>query len=151
MLRRTALIAALFATAATAAWAAPVRRAGEWRTTIDNGQPLIACFPADATLDQNFVTRTMARLPGVKCTVNSINTVGDVTSYSMQCSINGSVMTSSGTITATGEDAFSSKMHSHGGEIKMPNGRTLRLPDTDMVTVSRRLGPCKPNDRRVAF
>jgi hypothetical protein len=58
-------------------------------------------------------------------------------------------MTSSGTITVTGPDAFTSKVHSHGGAIKMPDGKTLPMQDMDITTISRRLGPCKPGDRQI--
>lgn len=93
--------------------------------------------------------QSMAKLPGANCTISDFETSGAVTSYSTQCTIGGSQMTSSGTITVTGPDAFSTKAHSHGGVIKMPNGKEAAMPDIDMVTVSRRLGPCKPGDRQV--
>jgi hypothetical protein len=44
-------------------------------------------------------------------------------------------MTSCGTITATSPDAFTSKVHSHGGVIKMPNVQPMAIPDSDTVTV----------------
>jgi hypothetical protein len=81
--------------------------------------------------------------------MGSMNTVGNVTSYSMQCTIGGSPMTSSGTFTVTGPDSFAGKAHSHGGMIKMPDGKAVAMPDTDIVNVSRRLGPCKPGDRQI--
>jgi hypothetical protein len=43
-------------------------------------------------------------------------------------------MTSSGTITATGPYSFTGKTHSHGGVIKMPNGKEVALSDMDIVT-----------------
>jgi hypothetical protein len=93
--------------------------------------------------------QSMSKIPGASCTVNSLNTVGSVTSYSMQCMIGGSQMTSSGSITVTGPDSYTGKVHSHGGMIKMPNGQATAMPDMDMVTTSRRLGPCQPGDRQV--
>jgi hypothetical protein len=150
MRTRVALIVMLYVASATAASAEVlVRHAGEWETTIDNGQPRIVCFPTDVTMDQGSIMQSMAKLPGANCTISDFKTVGAVTSYSTQCTIGGSQMTSSGTITATGPDAFSTKAHSHGGVIKMPNGKEAAMPDIDMVTVSRRLGPCKPGDRQV--
>jgi hypothetical protein len=116
---------------------------------MDNGKPRIVCYPTDETLDQNYVTRSMSKIPDANCTVGNISTTGNVVSYSMQCMIGGSPMTSSGTITATGPDAFTSKAHSHGGVIKMPNGQTTAMPDMDIVTVTHRLGPCKPGDRQI--
>ena len=67
----------------------------------------------------------------------------------MQCVIGGSTMTSSATITATGPDAITSRVQSKGGAFKMPNGQTMPIPDSDTVTVSRRLGACKPGDRQI--
>lgn len=149
MLKPTAFVAAVFAVSMTAVSAAPVRHAGEWETTIDKGQPRIACFPVDETFDENLLTRSLSKIPGTSCKVDSLKTSGDVTSYSMQCNINGSTMTSSGTITVTGPDAFTSKVHTKGGIMKMPSGQTTPIPDSDLVTVSRRLGPCKPGDRQI--
>ena len=149
MLKPTAIGALLFVVSTSAVWAAPVRHAGEWETTLDGGQPRVACFPADETLDENSLMRTMSKLPGADCKMDSIKTVGDVTSYSMQCNIGGTTLTSSGTITETGPDAFASKGHTHGGAIPMPNGKTVAMPDSDTVSVSRRLGPCKPGERQI--
>lgn len=149
MQKSAIFIAAFFAVSASVALAAPVRHAGEWETTIDKGQPLIACFPVDETLDENTLMRPLAKIPGVSCKVDGIKTVGEVTSISMQCLIGGSTMTSSATLTATGPDAFTTRVQTHGGAIKMPNGQTTPIPDGDTVTVSRRLGPCKPGERQI--
>jgi hypothetical protein len=112
---RTAFIAILYAASVTATGAEPlVRHAGEWETRIDNGKPIILCFPTDITLDQNYVLQSMSKLPDATCKVTNMTTVGAVTSYSMQCTIGGSPMTSTGTITATGPDSFTGKAHSHG-------------------------------------
>jgi hypothetical protein len=138
-----------FMIASSPAWAAIVRHAGEWQTVIDNGQPLLACFSSDATLDQSYVNRLMAKLPGANCKVSNISTLLNITSYSMSCTVGGSLMTSSGTITQTGPDAFVSKTHTHGGAMKMPNGQTMVFPDNDMVTVQHRLGACKPGDHQI--
>ncbi|HSZ95581.1 MAG TPA: hypothetical protein VK767_04665, partial [Bradyrhizobium sp.] len=102
MQKSAIFVAALFAVSASTALAAPVRHAGEWETTIDKGQPLVACFPVDEMLDENTLMRPLAKIPGVNCKVDSVKTVGDVTSISMQCVIGGSTMTSNATITATG-------------------------------------------------
>jgi hypothetical protein len=149
MQKSAILFAALFAVSASVALAAPVRHAGEWETTIDKGQPLIACFPADETLDENTLMRPLAKIPGANCKVDSVKTAGDATSILIQCVIGGSTMTSSATITATGPDAFTSRVQSKGGAFKMPNGQTVPIPDSDTVTVSRRVGPCKPGDRQI--
>jgi hypothetical protein len=149
MLKPVVFAAILFAVSVTAASAAPVRHAGEWETTIDKGKPLVACFPTDETLDENTLMRPLAKIPGANCKVDSVKTVGDVTSISMQCEIGGSTMTSSATITATGPDAITSRVQSKGGAFKMPNGQIVPIPDSDTVTVSRRLGPCKPGERQI--
>jgi hypothetical protein len=150
MLKSATLTVVLGAALAGAAWAAPlVRQAGEWETTIDNGKPMLFCYPTDVTLDQSYVMQSMSKLPGANCTMSDMKTVGNVTSYSLQCTVGGSLMTSSGTITVTGPDSFTGKSHSHGGVIKMPNGQAVAMPDMDIVNVSRRLGPCKPGDRQI--
>ena len=145
MLKRTAFIVVLCAASVSAAWAEPfVRRAGEWETTIDNSQPRILCFPTDVTLDKNYVMQPMSKLHAADCTITNMETVGAVTSYSIRCTVGGSPMTSSGTITATGPDSFTGKIHSHGGVIKMRNGKEVALSDMDIVTVSRRLALASP-------
>lgn len=149
MLKPIAFVAIFFAASTSAAFATPLRHAGEWETVLDGGQPRVACFPNDETLDENYLMKSLSKIPGASCKVDSLKTVGDVTSYSLQCEIGGSTMTSSGTITITGPDAFASKGHSHGGMIPMPNGKTVAMPDTDTVSVSHRLGPCKPGERQI--
>jgi hypothetical protein len=146
---RAASIAVILIALASAAQAGPVRRAGEWRTVIDGGQPLLACFSKDETLDQGYVTRMMGKMPGAKCQVTNLTTFGPVTNFAMQCTFNGSVLASSGTITQTGLDAFSSKSHMRGTVIRMGDGRQFTIPDTDMTSVSQRLGPCRPGDRMI--
>jgi hypothetical protein len=150
MLKAATLVVILCAVSASAARAEQmVRHAGEWETTLDNGRPMVMCFPTDQTFDQNTITKPMAKLPGgANCTVNNWSTAGNVTSYSLQCTIGGSQMTTTGTITATGPDAYTSKSHTHGGKIPMPNGQVQDMPDMDMTTVSHRVGPCKPGDRQ---
>jgi hypothetical protein len=148
-MRKFVVMIAVLVASSSPAWAAPVRHAGEWQTIIDNGQPFIACLPSDATLDQDYITRLMAKIPGADCKVSNANFSGSVISYSLQCTVNGSLMTSSGTVTQTGPDEFTTKAHSHGGSMKMPNGQTMAFPDSDMVTVQRRLGACKPGDRQI--
>lgn len=91
----------------------------------------------------------MSKLPGANCKTTGFSTAGDVTSYSLECAIGGSLMTASGTIAATSPDIFASKGHSHGGMIPMRSGKTVAMPDTDSVTVSRRLGPCKLGKREI--
>ena len=65
----------LFIASATAADAETlVRHAGEWETTIDNGQPRIVCFTNDVTMDQNSIVQSMSKLPGASCTVSGCTT-----------------------------------------------------------------------------
>lgn len=149
MSKSIAVVAALFALSTAAVWAAPVRHAGEWETTIDKGQPMVACFPEDETLDESLLTKSMSKLPGATCKVDSLKTVGDVTSYAMHCDFGTSTMNSSGTITVTGPDAFTTKVQTKGGVIKMPSGQAVPIPDNESVTVARRLGPCKPGERQI--
>jgi Protein of unknown function (DUF3617) len=136
----------------TALAAAPVRRAGEWETTFgtDNtAPPRVVCYGKDEVLDQNNMTRAMSRIPGANCTIDQLNTVGNVTTFSSKCTVQGNTITSSGTITVTGQDAFATKIHSSGGTFKMPNGQSMTMPESDMVIASHRLGPCKPGERQV--
>jgi len=149
-MRHIALIVAIVAVAAasSAAGAGLTRQAGEWQTSIDNGPPRLICYATDATIDQAYVARSMAKLPGANCQVSNFTTVGSVTSYSMLCTVGGSQMTTTGSITVTGPDSVTGKAHSHGGMIKTPSGQSVPVPDTDIMTVSRRLGPCKPGDKQ---
>jgi hypothetical protein len=150
MLKSVTLAAILCAASLSAASAEPmVRHAGEWETTMNNGKPIVLCFPTDQTFDQNTILQQMAKIPGSNCTMSNLSTAGNVTSYALQCTVGGRQMTSTGTITVTGPDAYSSKSHSHGGRIPMPNGQVTDMPDMDMVSVSHRIGPCKPGDRQV--
>ena len=150
MIRRVALIVAVVAVAtavSSATGAALVRHAGEWQTSIDNGPPRLICYATDETFDQNYVARATAGLPGASCKISNFTTVGPVTSYSTLCMIGGGQMTTTGSITQTGPDSVTGKAHSHGGVIKMANGKSIAVPDTDIVTTSRRLGACKPGDK----
>jgi len=133
----------LAATSALPAGANPIRHAGEWQTVIDGGSPRVACIAEDQTLDEAAIARVMTRRPGASCKTTHFTTTGDTVNYALECTIRGSVMTTSGTLTATGPDSFTSTDHSHGGAIPIPGGRALALPDTDTVTVFTRLGPCK--------
>ncbi|THD58202.1 DUF3617 family protein [Phenylobacterium sp.] len=137
------------AAASSAAGAVLMRQAGEWQTSIDNGPPRLICYTTDETIDQNYVSRSMAKLPGANCKVSNFTTIGPVTSYSMQCTVGGSLMTTTGSITVTGPESVTGKAHSHGGMMKTANGQSVAVPDTDIVSVSRRLGPCKPGDKQV--
>jgi hypothetical protein len=150
MMRHIAPIVAVIAVAAASspAVAALMRQAGEWQTSIDNGPPRLICYAADETIDQNYVARSMAKLAGANCKVSNFTTVGPVTSYSMLCTVGGSQMTTTGSITVLGPGSVSGKAHSHGGMITSANGRSAAIPDTDIVTVSHRLGPCKPGDKQ---
>ena len=137
-------VVALFIAAA----AAPARRAGEWRTVIDNRAPQIACLPVDKTLDRKSVTIDLARMSPMTCRLNGITTVGLVTSIVVQCTQPGiGVMTMKGTTVAIGPDAFASTMHSHTAYYEPDSGKRIAAPDTTMTSVARRLGPCKPGDR----
>jgi hypothetical protein len=150
-MRKSAVLIVIVCTASVnAARTEPmVRHAGEWESTVNNGKPTLLCFPTDKTFDEKTIMAQMSKLPGANCAMGSMNTVGNVTSYTVQCTIGGSQMTSSGTITVTGPDAYTGKSHSHGGKIPMPNGQVMDMPDMDTTTVSHRTGPCKPGDRVV--
>jgi hypothetical protein len=151
MRKSAVLVIILCIASSNAARAEPmVRHAGEWETTIDNGKPVMLCYPTDQVFNEQTVLAQMSRLRGASCAMGSMNTAGNVTSYSIQCTIGGSQMSSTGTITMTGPDAYTGKSHSHGGKMPMPNGQVMDMPDMDTVTVSHRTGPCKPGDRTVS-
>jgi len=139
-------LASIAAGVAVTAFANPVRHAGEWETVINGGQPMIVCTHEDRTLDEASITRQMSQLPGASCKTTSFTATDTSATYALECTINGAPMSTSGTITMTGPDSFSAKIHSHGGAIPMANGKTVTIPDTETTTVSRRLGPCKPGD-----
>jgi hypothetical protein len=35
----------------------------ERETTVDNGKPIVRCFPGDITLDRTYVLRSMSNFP----------------------------------------------------------------------------------------
>ena len=120
-----------------------VIHAGEWETTIDVGQPKIICRPSDASFDEEYLLRSMSQVDGVtNCKITDMSTVGNLTSYSLQCTVGGDQMISSGSITVTGPDAYTGITETHGGAMKMPTGQVLAMPDTKSTSVSRRRGPC---------
>src|ERR1700744_4521731 len=100
-LKSAALTAVLCALSSGAASAEPmVRHAGEGETTIDNGKPLVVCYATDQRFDQNAILKQMAKIPGANCTMSNLTSTGNVTSYTLQCTVGGSQMTSAGTISA---------------------------------------------------
>jgi hypothetical protein len=151
MLKFIASVLLLHTALTTYALAEPfVIHAGEWETTVDAGQPKIICRTSDVTFDKDYVMKSMSKVDGVTdCKMSDTKTVGNVTSYLLQCTVGDDQMTSSGSITVTGPDAYTGMSETHGGAIKMPNGRVIAMPDTKSTSISRRLGPCKPGDREV--
>ncbi|MBS0539055.1 MAG: DUF3617 family protein [Proteobacteria bacterium] len=139
----------LIAVSATAAWAAPVRKAGEWQTVINGGQPIVTCMPEDMPVDEKSITQSMSKIPGADCKMNNFTPSGDTIDYVMECMIGGSKMTATGKITQTGPDAFTSRSHSHGGNMPTPGGQTMPLPDMDTTVAFNRTGPCKPGDQQI--
>jgi hypothetical protein len=140
---------AVLAVSVTLAAAAPVRHAGEWEVTVGNAPPRLVCFSKDETFDQTSLTRAIGAAPGRSCTITKLETVGDVTSFATQCTFNGTTIASAGTVTQTGPDAFTAKVHLDGGPMNLPDGRTYTMPARDIVNVSRRVGPCKPGDHQM--
>jgi hypothetical protein len=121
-----------------------VIHAGEWETTVDVGQPKIICRTSDVTFDKDYVMKSISKVDGVTdCKMSDMKTVGNVTSYSLQCTVGDDQMTSSGSITVAGPDAYTGMSETHGGAMKLPNGQVMAMPDTKSTSVSRRLGPCK--------
>jgi hypothetical protein len=145
------VIASVAAGVAVTAFANPVRHAGRWQTVIDGGKPLVFCSREDRTLDEASITKQMSQLPGASCKTTSFSATDTSATYALECTINGSKMTTSGTITMTGPDSVTAKIHSHGGAFPMADGKTVALPDTDTTTVSTRLGPCQPGDPESKF
>jgi len=131
------------AIAATGANANPIRHAGEWQTVVDGGPPVTACVREDQALDEAALAKVMARRPSTECRTTRFDLAGDTVTYALECTYRGSLMTSTGTLTVTGPDSFTSVGHSHGGAIPIPGGKALAMPDADTVMVSRRVGPCR--------
>lgn len=148
-MRRAFVVSVLVAAAGTAAWAAPVRKAGQWQTTINGGQPVFVCLTEDMPMDEQSIMQSMSKIPGAECKMTKFTTSGDTTDYTMECTMNGSKMTSNGTITVSDPDTFTTKSHSHGGAVPGPNGQTMPMPDMDMTIAFHRTGPCKPGDRQI--
>src|ERR1700744_1264305 len=136
----------LAATSALPAGANPIRHAGEWQTVIDGGTPRVACVAQDQTLAQVAIARVRTRRPGASCKTPRFVAEGDTVNYALECTFRGSLITTSGTLTETGPDSFTSTDHSHGGALPLPAGRSMPMPDSDTVAVLTRLGPCKPGD-----
>jgi hypothetical protein len=150
MLMRHAFIVPVFLVAAAAtAWAAPVRKAGEWQTSINGGQPILTCVPNDMPMDEKSIMQSMSSVPGADCKMNKFTASGDTIDYAMECTIGGSKLTSTGTITMTDPDTFTTKSHTHGGTIPAANGQSTPLPDMDMTIAFHRTGPCKPGDQQL--
>jgi hypothetical protein len=122
-----------------------VIHAGEWETTVDVGEPKTICRASDIIFDADYVIKSMSKVDGVAdCKMIDMKTIGNVTSYSLQCTVGDGPMTANGSITVTGPDAYTGKSETHGGAVKMPGGQVMAMPDTKSTSVSRRLGPCKP-------
>lgn len=150
MRMRHALVASVLVAASVAtAWAAPVRKAGEWQTTINGGQPILTCVPNDMAVDEQSIMQSMSKIPGAQCTMTKFATSGNTTDYAMECTVGGSKMTSTGTITMIDADTFTTKSHSHGGAIPAANGQTTAMPDMDLTIAMHRTGPCKPGDQQL--
>jgi hypothetical protein len=150
MLVRHAFVvpALLFASAATA-WAAPVRKAGEWQTSINGGQPILTCVPNDMPVDEQSIMQSMSRIPGADCKMTKFTASGDTIEYAMECSIAGNKMSSTGTITMIDPDTFTTKSHTQGVVIPTANGQSKAMPDMDMTIALHRTGPCKPGDQQL--
>jgi hypothetical protein len=140
---RIALALLLAVGLAPTASANPVRHAGEWQTAIDGRPPVTACLREDQALDEASIAKVMARRPNADCRTTRFDVAGDTVTYALECTVRGSLMTSSGTITATGPDSFTSLDHTHGGAIPIPGGKAMAMPDSDTMMVFRRVGPCK--------
>lgn len=150
LMRNTLVVSVLLAASAATAWAAdPVRKAGEWQTTVNGGQPMLVCLQEDMPFDQKSIMQSMAKLPGADCKMSNFTTSGDTTTYAMECTIGGNKMMSNGTITVSDPDTFTTKSHSHGGTIPGPNGQSVNMPDMDMTIAFHRTGPCKPGDHMI--
>ena len=62
LMRHAFVVSILVAASATAAWAGPVRKAGEWQTVINGGQPILTCVPEDMPVDEKR-SRNRCRAP----------------------------------------------------------------------------------------
>ncbi len=145
-MRHAVVVSILIAASAATAWAAPVRKAGEWQTTINGGQPILTCVPNDMPMDEQSIMQSMSKIPGAECKMTRFTASGNTTDYAMECMIGGGKMTSTGTITMIDSDTFTTKSHSHGGMIPTANGQTTPMPDMDLTIAFKRIGPCKPGD-----
>ncbi len=148
MPNRAVFAVVLFALA-PAALAEPVRHAGEWQTIIDGGEPRLSCAKTDKAFDKDSVLKTMASMPEIKCQFNNWSEDGDDVTYSLQCTIQGQTLDTSGVMTKTGTDAYIVKSHTGAFTMPIPGGKPMTMPASDMVITSRRLGDCKPGDRQV--
>jgi len=91
----------------------------------------------------------MSKIPGADCRMTKFTAAGNTTDYAMECTIGGSKMVSTGTITMNDADSFTTKSHSRGGAVPAANGQTTTMPDMDITVTMRRTGPCKPGDQQL--
>lgn len=147
---KVAVLSMLFTATAMAAQAAPVRRAGEWQTSIDGNPGRVVCIAHDATFDSTTLAKEMAKVPGAKCAAANFSVMGPIIKATLACDINGMHMVTDSVITATGPDAYTTRTHSHTtGAMKLADGRSMSFPDQDMTLVSKRLGACKPGEKTI--
>ena len=149
-IRQAIVIAALLVVAAVArADQGPLLRAGEWSTvvTFDGGKsppgpPRHACETSDHVMDKATFTALMARAHLV-CPRLDFGTAGQVTTFSMTCNSTAAkdmTLQANGTMTNDGPDGYTLHEHTHA------QGGSVRIPDMDITSVSRRVGACTPED-----
>ncbi|MGH6645098.1 MAG: hypothetical protein ACRED3_20625, partial [Bradyrhizobium sp.] len=67
-MRQAFVVSVLVIASAATAWAAaPVRKAGEWQTSINGGQPILTCVPNDMPMDEKSIMQSMSSVPGADC------------------------------------------------------------------------------------
>lgn len=142
-MRHAFVVPVLVVASAAAAWAAPVRKAGEWQTSINGGKPILTCVPDDMPIDEKSILQSMSKIPGADCKMTKFATSGDTTEYAMECSIAGNKMTSAGTITMIDPDTFTTKSRSTA------TGQATAMPGVDTTVALHRTGPCKPGDQQI--
>jgi len=146
--RVSGILSILGVCVATAALAdpAPTVRAGAWETTARIEElpgtqipPNRFCRTADIGLDTILKTAAAQRAQA-HCVVTEFATSGPVSTYTQVC-VNGQLRTvMHGTVTIEGPDLISSTIHTNA------DAGAGKSRETNMTTVSRRLGPCEPGD-----
>ena len=119
--------------------------AGEWQNSIETapGPPphvTLTCEKTDKVMNASTMGAMMGHM-AAHCGTPVMSDDGSTMTLVMSCDIGGGKLTTNSVITRDGPDAIATHTISHMA------GGSFQMPDMNMVTHARRLGPCQPGDR----